>query len=69
MKHGLRFVDCDLHIMEPVDLFERSLDRPFRDRVIGPIGPDWRPRRGTIAIDGLPTMADAAATVTPRAVP
>ncbi|HEY7434662.1 MAG TPA: hypothetical protein VIE41_05945 [Methylomirabilota bacterium] len=69
MKHGLRFVDCDLHMMEPVDLFERYLDRRFRDRVIGPIGPDGRPRRGTIALDGLPTMADAAAKVTPRAAP
>jgi len=27
MKDGLRFVDCDMHIMEPPDLFERYLDR------------------------------------------
>jgi hypothetical protein len=24
MKDGLRFVDCDMHIMEPPDLFERT---------------------------------------------
>ena len=24
MKEGYRFVDCDMHIMEPVDLFEKS---------------------------------------------
>src|SRR5262245_59410732 len=34
MKDGLRFVDCDMHIMEPVDLFDRYLDRRFKDRVI-----------------------------------
>ena len=31
MKDGLRFVDCDMHIMEPPDLFERYLDPKFRD--------------------------------------
>ncbi|MGH7399468.1 MAG: amidohydrolase family protein, partial [Candidatus Rokuibacteriota bacterium] len=59
MKDGLRFVDCDMHIMEPPDLFERYLDRRFRDRVILPTGKDGRPRRGTIVIDGLPTTRDA----------
>ena len=33
MKDGLRFVDCDMHIMEPPDLFERYLDPRFRERV------------------------------------
>ena len=23
MKDGMRFVDCDMHIMEPPDLFDR----------------------------------------------
>ena len=23
MKDGLRFVDCDMHIMEPVDFFDK----------------------------------------------
>ena len=40
MKDGMRFVDCDMHIMEPVDLFERYLDRRFRDRVTLPVGAD-----------------------------
>ena len=30
MKDGLRFVDCDMHIMEPADLFTKRLDRRFR---------------------------------------
>jgi predicted TIM-barrel fold metal-dependent hydrolase len=59
MKDGLRFVDCDMHIMEPVDLFDRYLDRRFKDRVQTPVGADGKPRRGTIVIDGLPTTMDA----------
>ena len=59
MKDGLRFVDCDMHIMEPPDLFERYLDTRFRERVLLPIGKDGRSVRGTIVIDGLPTTRDA----------
>src|SRR5215470_16133718 len=59
MKDDLRFVDCDMHIMEPPDLFARYLDVRFRDRVTLPIGGDGRPKRGTIIIDGLPTNGDA----------
>ncbi len=58
MKDGLRFVDCDMHIMEPPDLFEKYLDPRFRSRVTLPVGADGRPRRGTIVIDGLPTSRD-----------
>ena len=58
MKDGLRFVDSDMHVMEPPDLFERYLDPKFRDRVTVRIGADGRPNRGpagTILIDGEPT--------------
>ncbi len=58
MKDGLRFVDCDMHVMEPADLFATYLDPKFRDRVILPLGADGRPRRGMIMIDGLPTSYD-----------
>ena len=44
MKDGMRFVDCDMHIMEPVDLFDRYLDREFRDRVTLPVGADGKPK-------------------------
>ena len=37
MKDGLRFVDCDMHIMEPVDLSDKYLDKKFRDRVVLPM--------------------------------
>jgi predicted TIM-barrel fold metal-dependent hydrolase len=58
MKDGLRFVDSDMHIMEPPDLFERYLDPKFKDRVSVPVGAEGRPARsafGTILLDGLPT--------------
>ena len=29
MKDGYRFVDCDMHIMEPIDLFDKYLDPGF----------------------------------------
>lgn len=58
MKDGLRFVDCDMHIMEPVDLFDRYLDPKFRDRVSLPVGADGRPKRGIVIIDGQPTTYD-----------
>jgi len=38
MKDGLRFVDCDMHIMEPVDLLDRYLDPRFKDRVTSVVG-------------------------------
>jgi len=58
MKDGLRFVDSDMHVMEPPDLFERYLDPTFKDRISVPVGVDGRPCRGPaglILIDGLPT--------------
>jgi uncharacterized protein len=58
MKDGLRFVDSDMHVMEPPDLFERYLDPKFRERVSVRVGADGRPSRGpagTILIDGEPT--------------
>jgi uncharacterized protein len=58
MKDGLRFVDCDMHIQEPVDLFDRFLDPKFRDRVSLPVGADGKPKRGIVIIDGQPTTYD-----------
>jgi len=58
MKDGLRFVDSDMHIMEPPDLFDRYLDPKFKHRVTVQVGADGRPKRGPSGltiIDGLPT--------------
>jgi hypothetical protein len=62
MKDGLRFVDSDMHIMEPPDLFERYLDPKLASRVRVPIGADGKPKRTTsaqIVIDGLAGTGDA----------
>src|SRR5437879_4180220 len=58
MKDGLRFVDCDMHILEPPDLFSKWLDPKFRDRVTTPIDASGEPTRGVWIVDGLPTSAD-----------
>jgi predicted TIM-barrel fold metal-dependent hydrolase len=62
MKDGLRFVDSDMHIMEPPDLFERYLDPTFKDRVSVPVGADGHPTRGwaagLVVVDGVP-ISDA----------
>jgi predicted TIM-barrel fold metal-dependent hydrolase len=58
MKDHLRFVDSDMHVMEPPDLFERYLDPKFKDRVSVRVGADGRPNRGPaglILIDGQST--------------
>ena len=58
MKDDLRFVDCDMHVMEPADLFQRYLDPKFQDRVTFQVGADGRPTRGTIVIDGQTNLSD-----------
>ncbi len=58
MKDGLRFVDCDMHIQEPGDLFERYLDPAFKSRVTTVVSANGKLRRGGWIIDGLPTSMD-----------
>src|SRR5260370_34919972 len=58
MKDGLRFVDSDMHVMEPPDLFDRYLDPAFKHRVSLPVGADGAPCRGPAGLtlaDWLPT--------------
>jgi hypothetical protein len=38
MKDGNRFVDCDMHIMEPMDLFDKYLDLAFKPRITPSVG-------------------------------
>ena len=58
MKEGLRFVDCDMHIMEPANLFERYLDPKFKDRITVAVDAEGKPTPGTIIIDGQTNMSD-----------
>ena len=63
MKDGYRFVDCDMHIMEPIDLFDKHLDPAFKDRITsskrrvdgGSTGMRGRP---LWFFDGTPTSND-----------
>ena len=57
MKDGMRFVDCDMHVMEPADLFDRYLDPKFADRVISD-GPRGGAGAGRVVIDGLSRTGD-----------
>ena len=68
MKDGLRFVDSDMHIMEPPDLFERYLDPKFKHRVPVRSAPTAGQRgRGTIVIDGLPDLGTPTCSSTESA--
>lgn len=58
MKEGYRFVDCDMHIMEPPDLFERYLDPEFKSRITTPVGADGKPTWGEWVFDHIPTSSD-----------
>ena len=57
-EDGLRFVDCDMHIMEPVDLFDKYLEKKFCDRVVLPVDSKGQFKRGMIVIDGQATSLD-----------
>lgn len=56
MKEGMRFVDCDMHVMEPADLFDNYLDPKFKDRVIS--ASDGRAGAGRLVIDGFSRTGD-----------
>ena len=32
MKNGFKIIDSDMHIMEPLDLWERYIDSRFKER-------------------------------------
>jgi predicted TIM-barrel fold metal-dependent hydrolase len=57
MKDGLRFVDSDMHVQEPGDLFERYLASAFKHRVTTPMDAEGGHGRGWI-IDGWPSSMD-----------
>jgi predicted TIM-barrel fold metal-dependent hydrolase len=58
MKDGMRFVDSDMHVMEPADLFERYLDPRFKDRVITSAAAGGRAGAGRVVIDGWSRNGD-----------
>jgi predicted TIM-barrel fold metal-dependent hydrolase len=61
VKNGHRFVDCDMHVIEPRSLFEDYLDPRFESRVTTPHGPS---RAGLTPwlVDGAPMNLDAVSS-------
>src|ERR1700731_4701177 len=57
MKEGYRFVDCDMHIMEPPDLFDKYPDPEFK-----PAAPPPR----AAGRPGISTASPSAMTATSR---
>jgi hypothetical protein len=63
MKEGYRFVDCNMHIIEPIDLFDKYLDPDFKPRVTSSMraidgGATGGRRRPLWYFDGTPTSND-----------
>ncbi len=58
MKDGMQFVDCDMHVMEPADIFDRYLDPKFKDRVLTSAPAGGKPGMGRVVIDGLSRNGD-----------
>ena len=58
MKDGLKFVDSDMHIMEPADIFDKYLDPAFKSRITMPVDAHGKLVRGEWIIDDLPVTPD-----------
>ena len=39
MKNGFKIIDSDMHIMEPLDLWEKYIDPRFKERAPRPVRP------------------------------
>ena len=46
-KYGLRWMDSDMHLCEPIDLWDKYMDRKFRD-----MAPRWTGDRGKHHLPG-----------------
>ncbi len=52
MKNGFRVIDSDMHIMEPLDLWDKYMDARFRDRGPRPVRVPTRGDLSLLMIDG-----------------
>ena len=50
MKDGFKIFDSDMHVLEPVDLWERYIDPPFRHRA--PRGTQRKTTDVGVMVDG-----------------
>ena len=52
MKNGFKIIDSDMHIMEPLDLWEKYIDPRFKDRGPRPVRVPTRGDLNLLMIDG-----------------
>jgi hypothetical protein len=52
MKNGFKVIDSDMHIMEPLDLWDKYMDARFKDRGPRPVRVPTRGDLSLLMIDG-----------------
>ena len=52
MKNGFKIIDSDMHIMEPLDLWDNYMDPRFKDRGPRPVRVPTRGDLNLLLIDG-----------------
>lgn len=57
-KNGFKVFDSDMHVIEPVDLWERYMEAPFKHRA--PRGLNRRPLDLGVIVDGKPAIQSTA---------
>ena len=57
-KNGFKIIDAELHVMEPVDLWEKYIDLEFRDRAPRRLNERRWDIRTVVEGDVMASMAD-----------
>src|SRR5262249_38044978 len=52
MKNGFKIIDSEMHIMEPLDLWERYIDSRFKERAPRPVRVPTRGDLNLLMVDG-----------------
>jgi predicted TIM-barrel fold metal-dependent hydrolase len=52
MKNGFKIIDSDMHIMEPLDLWEKYIDPRFKERAPRPVRVPTRGDLSLLMVDG-----------------
>jgi predicted TIM-barrel fold metal-dependent hydrolase len=72
MKQGFKIIDSDMHIMEPMDLWEKYIDPKFRDHAPRPVRVPSRGDLNLLIVDGKepraqsPTLAQDVRMISAR---
>jgi len=59
MKNGFKIIDSDMHIMEPLDLWEKYMEPRFKDRAPRPVRVPTRGDLSLLMIDGKEPRANS----------